>query len=215
MLYVQVEAAVIGCAATCCTYALKNSASVSLLSGSHWHTSVLHSGTTPGPVWHCMCHSAQCQWILFMQRYVMLYVRTLAAADLPVVQYGIQSSYYSLRSYMLHVRTSSSFLLKVSLLNGSRKPVLLSGMTPVWPLDMVYAALHAVRTHFCERPWQPTEWQPHTSLAFKYDTSLACNIWFTQRYMLYVRTASSRPGPVWHLGIIDYAATCCTSKQPS
>ena len=52
-------------------------------------------------------------WVLYsMQRYMMLYARTLAAADL--VQSGIQSSYYSLRSYilyvrfyMLHVRTSS------------------------------------------------------------------------------------------------------------
>ena len=85
------------------------------------------------------------------------------------IVYAATRCTYSLRSYMLwHVRASAN----ASLLNGSRTPVLHSGMTPVWPLDMVYTALHAVRTtHLCECQ-RSTERQPHTSLAFRYDTSL-------------------------------------------
>ena len=155
---------------------VRTSASVGLLNGSH--TLRLQSC-----IW--VRHQSG-MWIWFTQRYMMLYVRTAADRSGPVwhlviIDYPATRCTYSLRSYMLHVRTSSNVSV---VLNGSRTPVLHSGMTPLWPLDMVYAALRAVRTHFCERQLQ-------SCIQVRHLVQSGMWIWFMQRYMmLYVRTAA-------------------------
>ena len=59
-----------------------------------------------------------------------------------------------------------------------------------------------------------TEWQPHTSIAFRYDTSLACGYVLRsatcRTYALVERQLTttglqlSTPGPVWQLDVVDY-----------
>ena len=71
---------------------------------------------------------------------------------------------------MLYVRTSASASASGLQLPAAHQSCISKQVSWV-------AQLHAVRTHFCERQLtQLTEWQPHvyTSLAFGYDTSLAC-----------------------------------------